>query len=41
MQPGSEQGAQTAEGPQEDEHMAGLDSAHSGSPGLEGLSSGV
>lgn len=41
VQPGSEQGAQAAEGAQEDQHMTGLDSAHSGSPGLEGLSSGV
>jgi hypothetical protein len=41
MQPSSEQGAQAAEGAQEDEHMTGLDSAHSGSPELEGLSSGV
>ena len=41
MQPGSEQGAQAAEGAQEDEHMTGLDSAHSGSPDMEGLSSGI
>ncbi len=40
VQSGSEQGPAAAEMPAADQHMTGMDSAHSGSPGLEGMSPG-
>lgn len=41
VQAGSEHAGQAGEGQQGDQHMAGLESAHSGSPGLDGSSPGL